>query len=66
MNMQWRLMFLKATIFHLPVFKSDQLTRARRPTHGITLIRRKKNKVDVIQHEDGRWISNPLELESYV
>lgn len=34
--------------------------------HGITAIRRRKNKVEAIQDDEGCWISNKEELEKYV
>lgn len=34
--------------------------------HGIIAVRRRRNKIDTIQDEDGNWISNKEDVEHYV
>lgn len=34
--------------------------------HGVTTVRRRKNSFDLIQDDNGNWVSDPIELESMV
>lgn len=34
--------------------------------HGVTVVRRRKNSFDLLQDDNGNWVSDPIELESMV